>query len=230
MIYIVLIIVLILVAYKKYKNYTNTTYYKLTQNSPITVWFDTGLLGEYLIYNWLKDIENKDGKFLFNLYLPKEDGETTEIDVLLITNRGLFVFESKNYSGWIFGDDKQKNWTQTLPSGKGRSHKEYFYNPIFQNKGHISNLKRILGEEIPFYSIITFSERCTLKKVPEDTEFIKVIKRDDVLKTVANIYDNTQPTLTNEEIDEIYNKLKIYSQASNQIKKEHIDNIRMKYK
>ncbi len=54
-------------------------------------------------------------------------GGTTEIDLLLIHPKGLFVFESKNYSGWIFGNEVYQNWTQTLPKGRrGDVHKERF--------------------------------------------------------------------------------------------------------
>lgn len=42
-----------------------------------------------------------------NLYLPKEDGSTTEIDLIMLSETGILVFESKNYSGWIFGDEKR---------------------------------------------------------------------------------------------------------------------------
>ena len=102
------------------------------------------------------------------------------IAVLLITIKGLFVFESKNYSGWILESETQKNWTQTLPKGRGKNQKEYIYNPILQNKGHINTLKKILKQNVPIYSIITFSERCTLKKVPAKTGFVKIIKTNDV--------------------------------------------------
>lgn len=55
-----------------------------------------------------------------------------------------------------FGSESQKNWYQTLPSGRGRSHKEHFYNPIMQNRSHIKHLKAFLNKEIPMYSVITF--------------------------------------------------------------------------
>lgn len=74
-----------------------------------------GRKGEYLIYQQLKDYEAKGGKFLFNCYLPRENNKTTEVDVILISEDGIFAFESKNYSGWIFGNEKSKTWTQTLP-------------------------------------------------------------------------------------------------------------------
>lgn len=229
MFYIILIAIIIFIGYKQYQTYINSTYYKQTKNNLIKVWYNSGMLGEYMTYKELKDFEIKAGKFLFNVYLPKEDGTTTEIDVLLITRRGLFVFESKNYSGWIFGDEHQKNWTQSLPSGRGRSHKEHFFNPIFQNNGHINNLKRIIGEEKPYYSIITFSERCTLKKVPNNTKFVKIIKRNNVWNTVLSIYNNIENVMTSEEVKEIYDKLLPYTQVDAQTKMEHITNIKTKY-
>ncbi|MCR5097842.1 MAG: NERD domain-containing protein [Lachnospiraceae bacterium] len=56
------------------------------------------------------------GKVLRNVYLPKDNGETSEVDVIFITQKGIFVFESKNYSGWIFGDEKSQKWTAMLPN------------------------------------------------------------------------------------------------------------------
>ena len=45
-----------------------------------------------------------------NLYIPKGDGTTIEIDLLLVDTTSIYVIESKNSSGWIFGDEKSKNW------------------------------------------------------------------------------------------------------------------------
>lgn len=157
--------IIVVVAIVKYRKYKECAYYQVTGNSPLQVYFDKGKLGEYMTYKYLQRAENGGAKFLFNIYIPKGENETTEIDVLMIHSKGLFVFESKNYSGWIFGSEYQKNWYQTLPQGRGRSHKESFYNPIMQNRTHIKHLKAMVGENVPMYSIITFSERCTLKKV-----------------------------------------------------------------
>lgn len=90
-------------------------------------------------------------------------------------------------------------------------------------------MKRILGEEIPFYSIITFSKRCTLKKVPYNTEFVEIIKRNNVWNTVLTIYNNKENVISNEQIEEIYTKLYPYTQVDKQIKQEHITNIKTKY-
>ena len=83
------------------------------------------------------------GKVVRNLYVPSGRGHTTEIDLLYITQKGIYVVESKNYSGYIFGSESQKTWTGTLYTGKdcfGRSkvEKHHFYNPIWQNQAHIT--------------------------------------------------------------------------------------------
>lgn len=63
-----------------------------------------GRRGEKLTERELKLVKffGRDGKVLRNVYVPKDNGETSEIDVLFITQKGIFVFESKNYSGWMF--------------------------------------------------------------------------------------------------------------------------------
>lgn len=150
-------IIVIVVLVKKNKEYKNGSYYQITKLPYHSVKHDIGRYGEYLTYKYLKQFESNGAKFLFNVYIPKENGETTEIDVLMICSNGIFVFESKNYSGWIFGSESQKNWYQTLPSGRGRSHKEHFYNPIMQNRSHIKYLKAFLNKEIPMYSAMSLS-------------------------------------------------------------------------
>lgn len=210
------------------KYYKNSTYYKITNLPHLAVIHDSGRCGEYLTYKALRKLEKDGAKFLFNVYIPKGDEKTTEIDVLMISSKGIFVFESKNYSGWIFGSENQINWYQTLPKGrgKGKSHKEQFYNPIMQNKNHIKCLKTIVGDSVPTHSIIVFSQRCTLKKIDIKTPSIHVIKRNSVFDIVSNIHENSHETiLSNNDIQNIYDLLYPYTQISEETKKKHIQNI-----
>lgn len=62
------------------------------------VLFDKGLLGEFYTYECLKPLDGYK-RYLFNLYVPKDDGETTELDVVLLHESGVYVLEFKNYSG-----------------------------------------------------------------------------------------------------------------------------------
>lgn len=219
-------IIIIVVLVKKHKEYKNGAYYQITKHPYSSVKHNTGRYGEYLTYKYLKQFEKNGAKFLFNIYIPKENSETTEIDVLMICKKGLFVFESKNYSGWIFGSENQKNWYQTLPTGRGRSRKEHFYNPIMQNHSHIKHLKALLGERVPMRSIIVFSDRCTLKSVQIHSNNISVINRYSVAPVVSDICNQIpNDLLTDNDIIEIYNKLYPYTQVDETIKLQHVANI-----
>lgn len=94
-----------------------------------------GKIGEAYTARELKllNLLGRKGKVLRNVYIPKDNNETSEIDVLFITQKGIFVIESKNYSGWIFGSENQYKWTMMLPNKEKHS----FYNPIKQNQTHI---------------------------------------------------------------------------------------------
>ena len=185
-----------------------------------------GRRGEKLTERELKLVKlfGRKGKTLRNIYIPKDNGETSEIDVVYITQKGIFVFESKNYSGWIFGDEKGTYWTVVLPNKQ----KNRFYNPVKQNRTHIKWLQKYVGEDVPLFSIIVFSERCELKKVEIESADVKVIKRDRTYATVRDIWDSHEDAVEN--IDVLYEKLKSLTNVDAAVKAAHIANIEKKYK
>lgn len=184
--------------------------------------FDKGKRGERLTERELKWVRffGRGGKILRNVYVPKGDGQTSEIDVLYITEKGIFVFESKNYSGWIFGDEQSRYWTAMPPNRE----KNRFYNPIMQNKSHIKWLRKYIGDSIPLFSIIVFSERCELKKVSAVSA--EVIKRDYMYHTVKKIWESTDSVLSEVEVNDIYEKLLNLTNVDKKSKAEHIENIK----
>lgn len=205
--------------------YNRSSYRQVTGNSFLAVLFDKGRYGEYLTYRCLRTYEKQGAKFLFNCYLPRENDETTEIDVMMIHKSGIYVFESKNYSGWIFGDANGKNWTQTLPQGR-KSHKEHFLNPIKQNQLHIKWLKQFLQDEtVPIHSIVVFSERCTLKKIDVSGADAIVVKRDRLYRTVTEMDAKIPLALDENKIGMLYERLYSGTQVDDQVKQKHIENI-----
>lgn len=187
-----------------------------------------GWYGEKLTERELKLVKlfGRKGKILRNIYLPKEDGETSEIDVVYITQKGIFVFESKNYSGWIFGDEKNKNWTAMLPNKQ----KNQFYNPVLQNRSHLKWMSKYIGDDVPLFSVIVFSERCELKKITMYSDDIKVIKRDSIYATVRNIWNEKPDAVTDEKLEELYVRLQALTKVDKSVKEAHIENIEEKYK
>ena len=161
------------------------------------------------------------GISLRNIYLPAENGKTSEIDLLYITQKGIFVFESKNYSGWIFGDEAQYQWTSSLPNGD----KHRFYNPIRQNKTHIKWLQNYLKKDIPMFSMIVFSERCELKKITFETPDVFVFKRDDTYWVIRRIWESKPDVLAENEIREISEKLSVLTEVDETTKRTHVEQI-----
>ncbi|WP_418971929.1 NERD domain-containing protein [Allofournierella sp.] len=170
--------------------------------------------------------DNLDGELvvLKNIYIPIQ-GKTTEIDVVMIHEKGIFVFESKNYSGWIFGNTEQLNWTQCLQNGE----KNKFYNPIRQNRTHIKALAEYLGMPISeFVSYIVFSERCTLKKVPEDSCNVVIVRRPNMLKKLRATLKATPIKYTHDAIQSIVNKLYPLTNKNPEEKQQHVENLKTK--
>lgn len=225
--FILLIILLVaVVQYVDFSKYEKSNYKKETCYNYFKVRFNAGFYGEYLTFNILERV-NGNKKILTNVYVPKETGGTTEIDVVMIHEKGIYVIESKNYSGWIYGDEKNKNWTQTFKNGKH----EKFYNPIWQNQTHIRHLMKLLNIENSnmFNSIIVFSERCELKKVQVTSINVKVINRYRLLRTLNALTSESKVTFDINEIKKIYAKLKNYTNVSEEVIKQHIQKV-MSYK
>jgi hypothetical protein len=77
--------------------------------------------------------------YLLNHLTLDAGANSTQIDHVLVSRFGIFVIETKEYSGWIFGDGSDKKWTQVLYRAKFR-----FRNPVHQNDGHVSAVQRLL--------------------------------------------------------------------------------------
>lgn len=180
-----------------------------------------GTEGEMKIASILKSIPGN-GKILLNTYVPKINNhkEFTEIDIIYINSSGIYVIESKNYSGIIVGSDEYTKWEQRL---RGNNNKYRFYNPVRQNEGHIKHLQNLLYNvnKDAFHSLIVFSDHCKL----EVHSYVDVINRRDLKRFIVSKLKGQPNVLTTENIDDIYMKLLPHTQISDEFKKEHIKNI-----
>ena len=157
-----------------------------------------------------------------NIYVPYGN-QTTEIDVLMIHETGIYVIESKNYSGWIFGSENQQQWTQMLNSYT----KKRFYNPIWQNRTHIRALSNYINiDKSKIKSYIVFSDRCELKAIPTNTSECIITKIDLFLYAIYNDINNRKKIFTVEEVNQIEEKLKPITNVSQEVKNKHIQDIK----
>lgn len=196
--------------------YEKSEYFAATRTPYRVIQQDLGLWGEYLTFRCLRKMSGYK-KFLFNCYIPKENGTLTEIDLIMLHSSGVYVFESKNYSGWIFGNEADPQWTQSFRSG----HKERFFSPIKQNSSHIKQLQRFLPglQTEVIQSVIVFSERCTLRKITLTTHQHIVVKRNQLLRAIARL--SNRQVLSPADINAIYQRLFPQTQLTAQEKESH---------
>lgn len=133
-----------------------------------------------------------------DLYIQKPSGDYTQVDVAVATKAGIIIFEVKDYSGWIFGGENQRYWTQLLAYGK---EKHRFYNPIMQNMGHIKTLRRCLPQNpgIPIYSVIVFFGNCEFKDVTCNANNTFIIYPRSIRQVVTEILKQPDANFGNKQ-------------------------------
>lgn len=140
---------------------------------------------------------------------------TTQIDHVVVSPFGIFVIETKNYSGWIFGAEKSKRWKETFKTTQGR----YFYNPIKQNWGHTFALAEHLKLNTSvFKPIVVFSDACELH-VDSTTPVIYMSQLEGL------ILSYTQEIIPREEAPSIFNRLSNLNLVGEEIEDTHVQSI-----
>lgn len=153
-------------------------------------------------------------KLLNDIMIRKENG-TSQIDHILVGKKGVFVIETKDYSGTIRGEEYSKYWTQTINKRKNN-----FYNPIRQNYGHIKSVEKLIKEKDIYISLIVFTNKSELKGLKTKTPVIQVKKlKKFIRKYKSNI------KLSNEQIEDIYKCLKRGNVQSSRVRRKHVKRI-----
>lgn len=155
-----------------------------------------GRIGEALTERALRRLPTGEYVVFNDLVVVDSNGKTTQIDHVVVSRFGIFVIETKCYSGWIFGDATSRVWTQTLPCGRGwwsYSERNTFQNPIRQNWRHIYVLAEQLN--LPkryFFNLVVFTGAAEFKttvpaNVMNDDEVVSYIMSfDQTIISVAS--------------------------------------------
>ena len=178
-----------------------------------------GFLGEYIVKLIIGKPSEEPGKEKFlihNFILQYDFGKTSQIDHIVVNTEGVFVIETKNYSGCIYGNDTQREWTQVLNYGRT---KYRFYNPVKQNYTHMHRIKNILPDKTPIFSIVVF--------VKGNIAYIESMN----VYTPWDLFSILNPRIPEHrlspgEIKEISNILVANNRSSEISNFEHIQNIR----
>ncbi|MYL49311.1 NERD domain-containing protein [Halobacillus litoralis] len=185
-----------------------------------------GEIGEYKI-NIQLDQMPKEYLHMSDLMIKnsKAKSDYSQIDHILITDFGIFVIETKNYQGTVYGGKDRKTWSV---NGKFK-----MMNPFYQNYGHIQALISVIGKEYEdrMISIVSFTKRCTFK-IDSDLRDIKqnqLIVYDVELSEFINRKINVQklihkePLLTNIEINNIYDQINKHHITDPNVVDKHVE-------
>lgn len=180
-----------------------------------SAWFK-GIMGEFIVNLSAKLFLDKQKYHLIkNVTLPTDDG-STQIDHVIVSKYGVFVIETKNMKGWIFGDPHQKTWTQKI-----YRHTSKFLNPLHQNYKHVKTLESLLDlNDHQLFSVVVFVGGCTFKtEMPDNVTYgrgyIRLIK------------SKTQAVLTESEVKEITNKIESGRLTSSfKTNREHVRHVK----
>ncbi len=151
-----------------------------------------------------------------DLIIPAKNG-TTQIDHLLVSQYGLFIVETKNKKGWIFGSASQPKWTQTL------YRKKYsFQNPLRQTFRQKKVLSEFLGlDESTVHTVVYFVGDCKFK-TPLPVNVIKSGLRRYIKRFTNRI-------LTTKEVDRVTEALAQHISESSLTTRDHVRSLRKRH-
>lgn len=153
------------------------------------------------------------------LYVPLQNGGSAEIDEVMVHNTGVYVFESKYFSGSISGKPLDRHWVKSSDTTVS------VLNPILQNRKHISALSSYLNlPQRYFISIIVFKDGCDLTNAPKSCDSYVMTHFSD-LKSVLMPMLSKEFIFSDEEAELIYSKLIKISDADKRTVREHLKGI-----
>lgn len=182
-----------------------------------TAWFK-GMVGEWFINLCIRlFLDKREYRLLKDVTLPTPQG-STQIDHVIDSRFGLFVIETKNMKGWIFGNPTQKSWTQQI-----YRRKHSFQNPLHQNHLHMMTLKSLLGlSDNQLHSVIFFIGDCTFK-----TPMPQNVMNRGLIRYVKGI---TTPVLAESEVAHVVDTIQQGRLAANwQTHRQHVTQLKTRH-
>ena len=182
-----------------------------------TAWFK-GMVGEWFINLCIRlFLDKREYRLLKDVTLPIPQG-STQIDHVIVSRFGLFVIETKNMKGWIFGNPTQKSWTQQI-----YRRKHSFQNPLHQNHLHMMTLKSLLGlSDNQLHSVIFFIGDCTFKTPMPDN-----VMNRGLIRYVKGI---TTPVLAENEVAHVVDTIQQGRLAANwQTHRQHVTQLKTRH-
>lgn len=181
----------------------------------------SGGFGEWMAKTYSKTIPS--ALVLHDVLIDGADGYTSQIDLVLVGNRGIYVVEVKSFSdAKIYGDTKKSKWYY-YSHGK----KYEIYSPLRQNQKHVEYLKTFLKEfgDVPVFSIVTMI--CDDFKIsgenPTDTIICNSLPAME--RGIYKIAENKPEVFNDAQKQEIFDYIKNNQHIGKEARAEHKQNV-----
>ncbi len=172
-----------------------------------------GRRGERIVSRKLFELNPEKYTTLNNLLVVSQGSVgTTQIDHVVVSSFGIFVIETKNHAGWIFGNAYQRHWTQVI-----YRYKKKFFNPLRQNYGHIRAIEQLVRphySHIPIVGFVTFPSAERLQITGSNSV-------GHVVDVIRMIHVYTKPVVSDSDRTNICNLLVAANIQDKKTIKEH---------
>lgn len=150
---------------------------------------------------------------LNDLMLPTSYG-TTQIDHVVLSLYGVYVIETKNYTGTLIGNEKTEQWEQNI---NGFMYKTA--NALRQNKAHISAVRSHASVQanVPIHNIVVFANATKFDIFHEEGEVIYI---NDLIPTIMRLR-SVEPFYTQEQVQIKANLLLEKNITDPELRKQH---------
>lgn len=166
-------------------------------------------------------LDSKEYQFFDNFIIQDELG-STQIDHIIVSKYGVFVIETKDMDGWIFGNERSANWTQTFFNKKVQ-----FQNPLHQNYRHTKSLSQYLDiNHDKMIPIVIFWGDCKFK-----TQMPPRVIRGGIKGATKYIKSYSEIVFSDDDVINICNKLKSGKAEMNIMSNwRHTQSLKKRYK
>lgn len=174
-----------------------------------------GKRGERRVSRALSTLDPSRYKIL-NDILIRTPKRTSQIDHIVLSRKGIFVVETKCFSGWIHGNEAGRNWTQTIYSTRRR-----FLNPIHQNQSHVRALRELLNfsSQVPIYPIVVFAGSGELKNVNVTSPVVYANELTELIELTGT------EVLSNDQVKDILGIIQRNTVQGKRARKLHISGV-----
>lgn len=173
--------------------------------------------GEKKVGKTLRTLNDKEYRVLNDITIRHKDGNTSQIDHIVVSLYGIFVIETKDYKGTIYGKADDYKWVQFFTKWS----KFPFLNPLIQNQGHITALRHLFRgyNTLEFESIVVFAGSANIRKISK----IKEVMRPGGL--IKYIYKFKRKVLTAAVMNEVIEILIDANECDIDTRNEHISHV-----